>query len=544
MNEQSNEVSDNAQITHSPPLSVSKVWILPIVAVLIGLGMLYQDWKNQGTSIVIEFENAAGLEAKKTKIKYRNVDIGTVVAIYFSEDGASIEAHAEIDKNNEVFLHEDSEFWVVRPRIGSDGISGVGTILSGAYIDLDPGKSDQFATRFVGLENPPISSLSDEGLKLTLVSSGGKSLSVGDPVVYRGFEVGAVETSSFDIDSRKVTYEIFVRAPYDGLITSNTQFWNAGGVTVTASTGGVQVDFASMEAFLSGGVQFDIPEGSGLGNRVDKTREFTLYPSRSSIAESRVYQYLEYVILVEDSVGGLEVGAPVEYRGIQIGSVHRPYMGFNKVNEIDPDETRIPIIVHIEPERMSPDGQYDMQWFKQRMNEWILNGLAARIQTANMLTGNLKVTLDTIESPRESIDSFGSYTVIPASSKGGFDSILSKTDELLSKLSALPLDELVASTNRAVDSANTAIMSANDALKGTETLMLSVEDTLREATITMQGLQPDSETYIRLNNNLQELEHSLLKLQPLLDELRRQPNSLIFGVKNPVDQQPKGSSQQ
>lgn len=536
------DTNDKSQAIITRKSRFSVVWLLPIIAAVIGIGMVYQQWQNRGTNIVIVFENAQGLEAKKTKVKFRNVDIGTLKSISFGKDNNSIEATVEIEKSMQEFLHSDTQFWVVRPRIGSGGVTGFGTLLSGAYITIDPGKSEYYSERFVGLETPPISSPTSQGLKLKLASSGGKSLTVGNPVVYRGFEVGAVETVDFNIESRKVTYGIFINAPYDGLITTNTHFWNSGGVSVTANTEGVTVDLASIESFLAGGVQFDVPDDLGLGARIMQTQEFKLYETRSSINDDRVYEYLEYVILVEDSVGGLQKGAPVEYRGIRIGRVHSPYLGFYQNNQINSEETRIPVVIHIEPARLAPNGEFDVAWFDNQFTQWIKGGLSASLETANYLTGALKISLDLTDNTIEELESYGQYSVIPIS-ESGFASIMNKTENLLSKLENLPLDELVASTNTAIQSANTAILSANDTVIATQSVLLSVEGTLKEANTTLQGMQPGSEVYRKLENNLQELERTLNMMQPFLQEIRKKPNSLIFSDSPPADKEPKRKSQ-
>lgn len=525
-----------------PKNRFSVIWVLPIIAFLIGMGMVYQQWRNQGIEIILVFEIAEGLEAKKTKIKYRNVDIGTVQSVNFAEDGSSIEARIEIDRNMQRFLRSDSQFWVVRPRIGTQGISGFSTLLSGAYISIEPGTSEYYSERFIGLDSPPISSPSSAGIKLTLASGGGKSLKEGNPVIYRGFEVGAVESISFNVENRQVSYDIFINAPYDALITSNTYFWNSGGFSITANTQGLSVDFASVESFISGGVQFDIPEDLPLGQRITESRTFKLYPSQSSITSDRAYEYLEYVILVDDTIGGLEVGAPVEYRGIRIGRVHRPYLGFHQSNLINPNETRLPVIIHIEPTRITQNSHYDAPWFENQFKEWIKSGLAAQLETANYLTGSLKVSLNLHESTVDEIEYFGDYAVIPLA-KGGFASIMSKTESLLNKLEQLPLDEIANNTNQAITSMNQAILSANDSILSTQSVLESVELTLAEARQTLQGLQPDSPVYLKLENNLEELERTLNMMQPFLQEIRKKPNSLIFSEQPPADIQPKGKAQ-
>jgi paraquat-inducible protein B len=520
----------------------SIVWLLPIVAALIGAGMVYQQWQNKGVEIVIVFDNAKGLEANKTKVKFRDVNIGTLLNVSFSEDGYSIEARVEIDKDMQGYLHDDSQFWVVRPRIGSGGVTGFGTLLSGAFINIAPGTSKVYANRFQGLENPPISSPTSQGIKLKLVSGGGKSLTVGNPVIYRGFEVGAVESADFDIESRQVTYGIFIQAPYDGLITSNTFFWNSGGVSVTADTQGISVDLATLETFLSGGVQFDVPDDLVLGERVSGPQEFRLYPSRASINQERVYEYLEYVILVEDSVGGLEAGAPVEYRGIHIGRVSKPYIGFYETNQINPDEIRIPVIIQVEPARLAPNNEYDLAWFDNQFSQWIKSGLGASLETANYLTGSMKVSLNLNNEVQTDIEYFGKYAVIPIS-QSGFASIVGKTEKLLSKLESLPLKELVEQTTTTVSSANTTILSTNDSVIAAQAVLGAIEDTLAEANATMQGLQPNSAVYLQLERNLQELERTLNMMQPFLQEIRKKPNALIFSDPPPADIQPKGNGQ-
>lgn len=537
-----NSPEDDTQAIVTPKSRLSLVWLLPIVAAIIGAGMVYQHWQNRGMEIVIVFENAKSLEVKKTKLKFRNVDIGTVKAINFTDDGNSIEAKLTIDKSMQRFLRTDSQFWVVRPNIGSGGVTGFSTLLSGAYITIEPGKSEYYSDRFIGLEAPPISSPTTEGLKLKLASNGGKSLAVGNPILYRGFEVGAVETVEFDIESRKVSYGIFIAAPYDKLVTTNTHFWNSGGVAVTASSEGISVDIASLETLVSGGVQFDIPDDLGLGEHVTQSREFELYESKAAIKEGRVYEYLEYVILVDDSIGGLQKGAPVEYRGVRLGRVHNPYLGFYQSNQIDSEESRIPVVIHIEPARLAPNGEYDLAWFHSQFTQWIKDGLSASLETANYLTGALKVSLDISTTSVDEIESYGRYTVIP-SSKSGFASIMNKTENLLHKLESLPLNELVSNANNVVQSANTAVLSANKAIADTQTLFLSVENTLKEVSLTLQGMQPSSPMYKKLEDNLQELERTLNMMQPVLQQIRSKPNSLVFSNEPPDDVQPKGKSQ-
>ncbi|WP_371196318.1 intermembrane transport protein PqiB [Glaciecola sp. SC05] len=517
---------------------ISPIWFLPIIAAIIGVGMLYQEWQDQGQQITISFENAEGLEINKTKVKFKNVNIGTLQSIEFSEDGDGILANLIIERDMTRFLRTDSQFWVVRPRVGSSGVSGIGTLLSGAYINLEPGKDQSISSNFIGLESPPVASPNDEGLKLILVSDGGKALGEGNPVLYRGFEVGAVEAVNFDVKSREISYDIFIKAPYHRLITTNTYFWNAGGFELSTTGLGVSVDFASVETFLSGGVVFDIPDDLPLGERITEITDFKLYASKSSVTEDRAYEYLEYAILVEDSVAGIQIGTPVEYRGIRIGRVAKPYLGFHQTNLIAPGEERIPVIIHIEPRRLSQDGSYSLEWFDRQFKQWIQTGLAATIETANYLTGSMKVSLDMSNELTSEITFFGDYMVIPVGPTG-FASILEKTDKLLAKLNALDVESIIASVNNTMATADTTLNSANDAVIATQSVIENMNQTLLEGQEVMKGLQPSSPLYQELQGNLIELQNTMDRLQPFLEQISAKPNLLIFSDEPSADPEPK-----
>lgn len=536
-------MSDSVQPEGTPAIIKSKrgiswAWLLPIVAAIIGGFFFYDAWTNRGIEIVIEFDDAEGIEEKRTLVKYRNVQIGRVEQIQFAEDGESIRCFIRIDADMRRFLRIDSQFWVVRPRIGAGGVSGVGTLLSGAYITMQPGEEETLTDAFVGLNVPPIASPKEAGLKLTLESEGGKTLSIGNPVLYRGLDVGVVESVDFGVNERNIEYGVFIRAPYDELITTNTYFWNASGVTISTTVNGIQVDMASIESLLAGGVSFDVPDDLPIGEKIRRPQSFVLYPTELATYEARQYEHLTYAILVKNSVGGLIAGAPVEYRGIRIGRVEKPYLGFYETFEIDPEENRIPVIINIEPARLTQNPGYDLQWFANQFDVWIRGGLEARIEMASFITGSLKVSLDNSGLARESVETFGNYPVIPFADDG-VDSILSKTNALLSKLNALPLDELVENTNAAVNTADEAMNTATKTLASIQDLMLSIEHTMAEAQTTLQTVQPDSEVHDKLMKNLDELQRTLMVLQPVLSDIKKKPNALVFGQALPADRTPK-----
>ena len=537
------ENSKASQAIVKPVKGISWIWLLPTIAAIFGAVMFFQAWSNRGVEIVIQFDDAEGLEVKQTLVKYRNVDIGRVERLRFADDGESVLCYINIKRDMQRFLKIDSQFWVVRPRIGASGVSGIGTLLSGAFINLEPGEEDTVSDSFVGLNAPPIASPTEAGIKLQLISSGGKTLSEGDPVTYRGIDVGVVESENFDVIDRSIEYGIFIRAPYDQLITSNTFFWNASGVSVSTSVNGIQVDLASIETLIAGGVAFDVPEDLPIGERVRSTQSFKLYDSKFATYDERQYEYLEYAILVEETVGGLVAGAPVEYRGIQIGRVEKPYLGFYETNTIRQNEERIPVIIHIEPKRLAQDAEYDLEWFKSQFETWLKSGLEARIDTANYLTGSLKVSLDLSGPALSDIESFGEYQVIPIA-QGGFASLLSKTDELLNKLNNLPIEDLLAKINNLpveelLENTNQTVITANTAMQDVQLLINAMQSTLNEVNTAIQTIQPNSEIHDRLISNLDQIERTLLTIQPVINDLKQKPNSLVFSEAAPNDKAPR-----
>ena len=512
---------------------ISKIWFVPILAVLVGLGMIFHQWQSRGVSINVSFETAEGLESGKTVVKYRNVDIGIVKSITFNNDQSKILVSISVKKSMESLLKNDTLFWVVRPRVGAGGVTGFGTLVSGAYIEISPGVEAIQRLQFVGLESPPVTPPSTPGVRLALESTGGKPLKVGNSILYRGFEVGRVETVDFDTSTRATKYDVFIDAPYDSLVTTNTYFWNVGGASLNTSPAGISVDIASIETLISGGLEFDVPEGLSLGERVDNGHKFELFDSKNSVLEGREYPFLPYLVLVEDSVGGLNEGAEVEFRGIRIGTVESVELAFNKIVDGSEDQQirRVPVMIKIEPDRVVQNSQMTMDDFREEINNWILNGLTATIETANILTGGLKVSLDTDGDKRQSHEIIDGITVIP-STPGGFANVAEKLESILTTVDSLPL-------TTTVDNLNKALATADQTLLSLDQTLISLENTLKEADATLVSARPPVDLYETMRSTLVEFERTLEKVQPFIQEISNEPNALIFGDSKPQDKEPK-----
>lgn len=522
---------------------LSKIWIVPIVALLIGGGMVWDYFNDKGTIVKVSFLTAEGLVANKTKVKTRNVDIGVVTKVHFSKDRSRIIAEIEIDKEMNDFLRTDTLFWVVKPRVGVEGISGLGTLVSGSYIELSPGSSDSYENDFIGIEKPPVTPSNASGLRLVLVSKGGKPLSVGNPVIYRGFNVGKVEAFEFDAVNRKAIYDLFIESPYDALITDNTFFWNVGGLSVETTNTGLKVNMPSIDTFISGGVQFDVPDDLPLGEKVLDNEIFTLYPDESSIYEAREYDYIEYALLVEDSVDGLYAGAPVEYRGIRIGTVVTPFLTYEqsrKFKELDNDD-RIPVIIKIEPERIVGSlSEESKDEFAEEFDQYIRRGMVASIESASLVFGNLKISLNFEGEAISDIAKVGPYPVIPTTS-GGLGKITSKLNAVLTKFDQLALEKTVDGANKTLASLDSALLEFTKFLQedSTQNIPENLNEVMAELQKTLQGFQPNSRIYGELEETLSELRDTLNSLQPLLKALDNKPNSLIFSGSEANDVEPK-----
>ena len=246
------------------------VWILPIVVVLAGAFVVVREKLAQGTSIEIRFHNADGLEANKTKIRYKDVDIGQVSDIHVAKDRSEVIVKAEIHREAKEYLVKDTRFWVVRPRVTGSGITGLGTLVSGAYISVDVGHEQEREDRFVGLEVPPIVTSGLTGHEFVLHADDLGSLDIGASVYYRHIEAGQVVGYTLDPGGSGVTLRIFVNAPFDSYVNGATRFWEASGIDMSVNSDGVKLRTESLTTILEGGVAFQsLPNSNASATRAE-----------------------------------------------------------------------------------------------------------------------------------------------------------------------------------------------------------------------------------------------------------------------------------
>jgi len=530
--------------------SISKIWLVPFIAILVALWMIYYQISNEGPLITIEFQTAEGMQAGKTKIKSRNVDIGEVTKIRLKDDSAGVIITARMNQEIEHLLVADSNFWVVSPQITHTGVSGLSTLISGVYIEIAPGSSEDKKMNFVALDDPPVTPVGTPGLHITLNSNDQFAYSKGDPIIYKGLTVGQFEDIYFNFDERVVYYNAFIKAPYHQLITSNTKFWDVSGFRIDLNSDGVSVNTGNLETMLTNGVTFDIPEGMDVGEPVTERSYFDIYANYEAADDERYKESVNFVILVSETIRGLKVGAPVEYRGVHIGQVASTNLRINKAPEkLIKEDFKIPVLISIHPARVGlPDDSIGSGLMAEQNKYWIKRGLKAVLRTGSLITGSLFVDLQHYhEQPIDKISQFEGYDVIPTVT-GQFSQITDKAERFIDNLNSLPLGDIS-------NNANELLIEVSETAKELQQLSASIEglvsdvtkdklsaeliQTLKGITSLTKDLSSGSKGYQDLRETLRTLTDTMQELKPLLNQLNSQPNSLIFNTGESDSIEPK-----
>jgi len=543
----SEEIKHSANISQQKQLS--GVWIMPILALGIGLWMLFQHLNSTGPKIYLKLPTADGLEVGKTQIKALNVNVGVITDIALSENYEHIIATAQMSKDAQRMLREDTLFWVVKPRIGKDGISGLDTLLSGSYLQLQPGHGSQFQDSFTVLDLPPVAPADAKGLRLKLTHREAGKLSVGDPVIYEGFTVGRVERTGYDVEQKQAEYQLFVFSPYDKLVTENSHFWLNSGLNFKMNAEGIDVKVPSVETLLKGGVTFGLVDDDFAGMSITESmREFRLFDDVEQIREGMFNDYVEFVMMFDESVRGLKPNAPVEYRGLRIGTVAKVPLRVSGSSE-SMSANRIPVLVKIELGRVYHNtAKIDPIELKQRMAKEFSKGLRAVLKTGNLLTGALYIDTDYVqlgeENTRDLANSFDGYPLFPTTT-GGFAGVQKQVTDVLKKINSLPIDETVKELNATLATTEKALASANTLLskQDTQALPNELKETLAQLQQTLAGFSPDSSAYKQLESTLNEIDLVMQELKPVVQKINEKPNALIFGDGDLVDPVPTKGKQ-
>jgi paraquat-inducible protein B len=509
---------------------VQLVWLVPLVTVLIGGWLAVKAVLEQGPTIAISFATGEGLDAGKTKIKFKNVDIGVVKSVTLSKDHRGVIATAELVKDASDMLVDDTRFWVVRPRISGGSVSGIGTLLSGSFIGMDLGTSTKSRHGFIGLESPPVIASDKPGREFVLKGEGIGSLDVGSPVFFRRLRVGQITSYQLNAGGKGVTLRVFINAPYERYVKDDTRFWQAGGVDVSLDTSGVKVDTQSLVAILIGGLAFQTPDETADQPEAAVHTEFTLFHDRAE-AMKRHDRIVDTFVLnfTESSVRGLTVGAPVDFFGVVVGEVSAIHTRFDPVTK----QFSIPVEIYFYPGRFTSRyrsggaGGRVTANPRQLVDYMVAHGLREQLRTGNLLTGQLYIAADFFPTaPKAEINWSATPPELPTV-PGGLQSLQGSISNLLAKLNEIPYEGIGKDAEETLADAATLLEQLRTEVTPRARGTLAAAQTALNSANSV--LQPDSTLQQGTTDALSEVARTAAAFRTLSDFLERHPDALIRG---------------
>lgn len=514
----------------------SLVWLVPLVAALIGIALVAKSVIDRGPTITISFSTAEGLEPGKTKVKYKDVDIGSVKTIRLSRDHTRVLVSVQLTKEADDFAVEDTRFWIVRPRIGTSGVTGLGTLLSGAYIGVDAGRSHESQSDFVGLEKPPAVTGDQKGRRFSLHGASLGSVDIGSPVYYRRVQVGQVVGFSLDRDGTGVSIDVFVDAPYDQYVGLNSRWWHASGVDLRLDSSGLKLNTQSLATVIIGGLAFQSPPGEAVGPEAPDNAVFRLAGNEGDAMRAPDGPPLTVVMNFNQSLRGLSVGATVDFRGIELGDVTAIGVQY------DPKARNftMPVTMNLYPDRLGRRFRESVKQGgeaagKQLLRTLVSHGLRGQLRTGNLLTNQLYIALDLFpKAAPVAIDVSRSPLELPTV-PNTLEELQVQVADIARKLDQIPFDQISKNLNGTLQSANSLFKQLDTQLAP------QARDTLAAAQRTFGAaqstLQQDSPLQSDMHQALTQLTQTLQTLNALADYLERHPESLLRG-KNKDPKQP------
>jgi paraquat-inducible protein B len=522
---------------------LSLVWLVPLLAVVVGLGLLVRHVLETGPEIVIEFRNAEGLEAGKTEVRYKEVPVGRVSQVALSEDRKRVLVTVELNKDAANMAVADTQFWVVKPRVGTAGVSGLSTLLSGSYIGVDAGASAESRHRFTGLENPPFVLRNEPGRSFVLNASDLGSLDIGSPVYYRRTRVGRVVGFVLDPAPDQLTVQVFIESPNERLVTTQSRFWNASGIDLQLNASGLKLNTQSLASMVAGGVAFaNAPSAASAPAAAPGTR-FTLFNDRQSALAPPDGPPLPVRMVFAQSTRGLAVGAPVDVLGVEVGKV----TGVTLRHDGDRQRFSVEVTADLYPLRLGLHGQPGVPDDNRQLLKLLVErGLRAQLRTGNLLTGQMYVALDFPQraTPAGTLNAKAEVPTVPTM-PGEFGEIQPQLMQIIRRLSEVKFDEIGHDLQQTLQSATGAIRQltpeAQRALEDVRKTLESAQRTLQAGERTLQAgehslqqidrslTSEDAPLQRNANQTLDELQRAAKALRVLVDYLQRHPEALLRG---------------
>ena len=519
-------MSDQPQLPGPPPVAtvrsrvdrrwrLSLIWAIPIVTSLLGIWLAWHTLAQRGPLIHITFESAEGLAVGQSQVKHKDVDMGVVQRIALSGDLQHVVVTVRMTEEAEPLLTDQTKFWVVKPRFFAGAISGLETLVSGSYIEMLPQRTGGHPARdFTGLETPPVLQSDVPGKTFLLQAARIGSLSLGAPVFYRDLDVGEVLGWDISDMAQSVTVHAFVRAPYDKYVHDTSRFWNASGATVSLGPKGVQLQIESLRALALGGIAFETPD-HGRGSPVSKNLHvFPLYTDKQTADAASYAQRISCIAYFTGSVAGLAQGASVTLHGIRIGEVGSVSLQYDK------QQDNVVVRVHftLEPGRIgdltvATDGGLDTQ-----MRALVRRGLRVQLESANLITGQKQLAMVLrANAPPATLSKQGHSYVIPVMPGAAGGDLTAAAGALMSKLDAIPFDQIGQNLNQLVAGANGLVNHS-----GLREAVGSLRTTLGETQALVHRLNTTSEPLLKdLPAMAAQLDAAVQHLNGLAGSLER-----------------------
>lgn len=504
----------------------SLIWLVPAIAAATGLFLLFSVWASSGPEISITFQTASGLQAGKTEVRYKDVTVGRVKSITLSPDSQRVLVTVSLMKNADTLAKEDTRFWVVRPRVGMGGVSGIDTLLSGAYISLDTGTSAKTGRVFRGLETPPAIINGMPGKQFEVVADDLGSLDIGSAVYYRRVPVGRVSSYALRPDGKGVSLNVFIDAPYDRLVTTATRFWNASGVDLSLDSEGLQIKTQTMASVIAGGIAFASAPDAVAAAPSASHSVFALASDQAAAMTppDGTPQILQ--LRFQQSLRGMKVGAPVEFSSVKLGKVTAIDLDY------EPAGSRFISVVTIEiyPNRLGrvleklpkpeKDGQRQAAGF---LRDMVRHGLRGQARSGNLLTGQLYISLDFIASATPVPFDINARPLQIPTLNGGLDHLQEQLATLIGKVSKMPIESIGNHLDTTLVTLNQTLSQVNGQL------LPQTSQTLRQLDQTMGNAQRLLAEDSPLLQTLAEFQRTLYSLRTLTGLLTRQPQAPLTG---------------
>ena len=537
---------------------LSPIWAIPIVTVLIAGFLVWHTYSQRGPTITITFRGAEGLTAGQSQLRYRDVVMGTLQDITLSQDLQHVTMTVRTTRAAEPLLTENTRFWVVKPRLFAGSISGLDTLLSGSYIQMAPAltASGEAARHFTGLEEPPLLTAEEPGRTFRLRADRIGSISLGSPIFFRDLEVGQVMGWDLADMAQSVTIHAFIRAPFDRYVREGSRFWNASGISLRLGAEGVQLQVESLRALLLGGIAFETPEAARSGRPIRDGEIFRLYATQDAANSAAITRRVPVVSYFTDSISGLAPGAPVTFQGVRIGEV----LGYDLVYDAATQQLRVPVRYEIEPERVAGSIRAEGRTAIENANLLVRQGMRARLMSSNLITGQQQIALEMIENAAPAEITMQGDVIVMPSVPGQFASIMEGVNRVLASIQSMPwqqigqnIDSTVAGVNElirgpelresltalhgALVAAEATIRNidaaAQPALRGLPQIMANLNATVTQANRLVssanRGYGEDSQFQRDLERMLEQITVAARSLRSLVDQLNRNPESLIRG---------------